>query len=363
MSPFQSTAIMPGIPGRTVKAEIGADPCAATSTIDADSACSPRQSTPAKAGSLLAAARHLATKTLSLLLVITLLATSLATTSGQARFISPDDWDPTLPGVGTNRYAYAGNDPVNKSDPNGHADGGETQYDPWSGTELEKDEAADKNSQGEGQNYSLNSREIQRLTSGDLPPDEEFSNKEWAAGVPKGLYNYGSDVISTLTFGNVDIGHYTPANGSQRFGMETGRELLNAAATGAGVAAAPAGTRLTALPAPPVGTQAAWGSIIYAGAVPANGLTAYRVWGGGAFQQGSWLSPIAPSSSSAARSMLSLPPQNAASFLSEVTIPAGTRIQYGSAAPAFGQAGGGTQIQLLERIPSASFGSGVPLKP
>jgi RHS repeat-associated protein len=36
------------------------------------------------------------------------------------RCISPDDWDPTLPGVGTNRYAYAGNDPVNKSDPNGH---------------------------------------------------------------------------------------------------------------------------------------------------------------------------------------------------------------------------------------------------
>ncbi|WP_378949715.1 RHS repeat-associated core domain-containing protein [Mesorhizobium sp. ANAO-SY3R2] len=37
------------------------------------------------------------------------------------RFISPDDWDPTQPGVGTNRYAYAQNDPVNKSDPNGHS--------------------------------------------------------------------------------------------------------------------------------------------------------------------------------------------------------------------------------------------------
>ncbi|MDX8525883.1 RHS repeat-associated core domain-containing protein [Mesorhizobium sp. MSK_1335] len=36
------------------------------------------------------------------------------------RFISPDDWDPTKAGVGTNRYAYALNDPVNKSDPNGH---------------------------------------------------------------------------------------------------------------------------------------------------------------------------------------------------------------------------------------------------
>lgn len=36
------------------------------------------------------------------------------------RFISPDGFDPTLTGVGTNRYAYSENDPVNKSDPNGH---------------------------------------------------------------------------------------------------------------------------------------------------------------------------------------------------------------------------------------------------
>src|SRR5215208_6264149 len=36
------------------------------------------------------------------------------------RFIQPDTWDPTAPGVGTNRYAYADNDPINKSDANGH---------------------------------------------------------------------------------------------------------------------------------------------------------------------------------------------------------------------------------------------------
>jgi RHS repeat-associated protein len=35
-------------------------------------------------------------------------------------FISPDSWDPMLPGVDVNRYAYAGGDPVNGSDPNGH---------------------------------------------------------------------------------------------------------------------------------------------------------------------------------------------------------------------------------------------------
>ena len=33
------------------------------------------------------------------------------------RFLSPDWWDPTDPAVGTNRYAYANNDPINESDP------------------------------------------------------------------------------------------------------------------------------------------------------------------------------------------------------------------------------------------------------
>jgi RHS repeat-associated protein len=36
------------------------------------------------------------------------------------RFLTPDTWDPMMPGVDVNRYAYAGNDPVNFSDPNGH---------------------------------------------------------------------------------------------------------------------------------------------------------------------------------------------------------------------------------------------------
>jgi RHS repeat-associated protein len=36
-----------------------------------------------------------------------------------ARFISPDTLDPSEPGVGINRYAYADNDPINKSDPSG----------------------------------------------------------------------------------------------------------------------------------------------------------------------------------------------------------------------------------------------------
>jgi Papain fold toxin 1, glutamine deamidase len=38
------------------------------------------------------------------------------------RFLSPDTWDPILAGVDFNRYAYAGNDPINHSDSNGHKD-------------------------------------------------------------------------------------------------------------------------------------------------------------------------------------------------------------------------------------------------
>lgn len=37
-----------------------------------------------------------------------------------AMFIHPDWFDPTNPDVGTNRYAYSHNDPVNITDPNGN---------------------------------------------------------------------------------------------------------------------------------------------------------------------------------------------------------------------------------------------------
>jgi len=60
-------------------------------------------------------------KLMSLLLVACVMAVTFGA-SANARYISPDDWDPTLPGVGTNRYAYSENDPINKSDPNGHND-------------------------------------------------------------------------------------------------------------------------------------------------------------------------------------------------------------------------------------------------
>jgi RHS repeat-associated protein len=45
------------------------------------------------------------------------------------RFLTPDWFDPDQVGVDFNRYAYAGNDPINASDPNGH-----TWKSSWNGT-------------------------------------------------------------------------------------------------------------------------------------------------------------------------------------------------------------------------------------
>ncbi|MBA3782292.1 MAG: hypothetical protein H0X12_10645 [Nocardioides sp.] len=93
-----------------------------------------------------------------------------------------------------------------------------------------------------------------------------------------------------------------------------------------------------------------------------EGEVMYRVYGGGAGKAGSWLTPINPVSSAAARQGLALPAENAALYVSRVTLPGGVRMQVGSAGSAFGRPGGWAQAQLLERIPLSSFGKGVPLQ-
>ena len=54
--------------------------------------------------------------------------------------------------------------------------------------------------------------------------------------------------------------------------------------------------------------------------------------------------------------------ENAAVYVSEVKLPSGVRLQVGQAAPAFGQPGGWTQVQVLERIPGSAFGPGEVLR-
>lgn len=90
-------------------------------------------------------------------------------------------------------------------------------------------------------------------------------------------------------------------------------------------------------------------------------MTFYRAYGGGANRLGAWLSPVQPSSGESVRREMALPPANTAEFYSVVTVPAGTLMKVGVAAPAFDQPGGGRQVQLLELIPAESFSNPIPL--
>ncbi len=74
------------------------------------------------------------------------------------RFTQPDMWFPWLAGVGINRYAYAGNDPVNRSDRNGHSStswtnsSGGTSTGNWSST---NDHSGNGNSGNQAYSYSF----------------------------------------------------------------------------------------------------------------------------------------------------------------------------------------------------------------
>jgi hypothetical protein len=93
----------------------------------------------------------------------------------------------------------------------------------------------------------------------------------------------------------------------------------------------------------------------------ASDTTMYRVWGGGARQVGSWLSPVPPTSAASATESLALPAANTAQFYSKVLVPTGTRYQIGTAAAANGLGGGGVQVQLIDQIPTANFGPAILL--
>ena len=83
----------------------------------------------------------------------------------------------------------------------------------------------------------------------------------------------------------------------------------------------------------------------------------YRVFSENA--QGSFLTATRPGSRAFAQEALALPPGNSATYVQEVLVPAGTRIQRSRALSAFGRRGGGEQFELLEHIPTENFGPGV----
>ena len=125
---------------------------------------------------------------LKFLFVIALLA---AATPASARFLQPDTFDPWAEGVGTNRYAYSGNDPINNSDPNGHS-----TFDDW----FSSQESADISNSQDALNSEVYATEAWQRgddSSDGAQQADRYNERVGASGAVRAF----NDIVEYSTFG------------------------------------------------------------------------------------------------------------------------------------------------------------------
>jgi RHS repeat-associated protein len=104
-------------------------------------------------------------------------------------FTQPDWWEVTHPGVGTNRYAYSGNDPVNWADPKGNCPICAVGLLAWGIVEV-----------------GLTLYDVYDVTTTALDPDATTSQKALSAGglvlgafLPGGGYSSGDNIAGSAS--------------------------------------------------------------------------------------------------------------------------------------------------------------------
>ncbi|MBD0417578.1 RHS repeat-associated core domain-containing protein, partial [Oryzicola mucosus] len=114
------------------------------------------------------------------------------------RFISPDDWDPTLDGVGTNRYAYAQNDPINKSDPNGHQSTSSPSSDDTEAREMERmvNDALQDYAAGD---ISEEEKDAKLTYAHNAMRSESLYNDQFKFAIGSNIQQQYGDAVSRLT--------------------------------------------------------------------------------------------------------------------------------------------------------------------
>jgi RHS repeat-associated protein len=133
------------------------------------------------------------------------------------RFITPDWWDPVLRGVDFNRYAYAGNDPVNASDPTGHCWTCETQDD-WDAYNY--DQAENYYSRAESiRNGTDFTGGLRSYWGADRTFDEYGDDYASRIGKPAAQQGISPEAKSTLAAGGAIVGG---AAGSKFGGVPSG---------------------------------------------------------------------------------------------------------------------------------------------
>ncbi|MBD9623997.1 hypothetical protein IB279_13700 [Ensifer sp. ENS06] len=269
--------------------------------------------------SLMALLRSVLTRLLSILLIATLTMTPLAS-AANARFISPDTLDPTLEGVGTNRYAYAANDPINNSDPNGHL---------WG---------------------AVIGGVIGVLGS-------------WLGGWDRANAPANSADARTRSGTDVAIGMVVGAGGSPAARLVGGafkdtfeKKQVNKQLSETAEAAAASKEWNPTTDAGPLPQDIAetFRSATYTETVTTEPTTLYRVYGGKAGEIGGYWTRTAPKGplQSVVDSALDQHWKNTATNVARIRVPSGTRLFEGVAAPQRGLVGGGNQIYIRNVDPS-----------
>jgi len=271
--------------------------------------------------------------------------------SNLGRFYTPDPGgintaDPKRPGS-WNRYAYVNNDPVNRHDPTGLCDEDEDDFD---------DRCMDNDGSGGGgaDLFAAASSAGTAVSSTFQPICATGYSPDGKGGCDQNLSSSATAVLSTVysnTSGLTQASTWAQAAGASVIGASTG--LLAGSLLGGlpAVTTATAAVGLGGAAAPSILTGDIQSSFNFGASVQPtidnaiDGLT--RVYGSAPGQSGlssNWLSPEPFTSSAESISSLSLPGTNPATSVASATVTRGATIVFGTAAPKFGQPGGGFQI-------------------
>jgi hypothetical protein len=114
---------------------------------------------------------------------------AILASQASAMFIQPDWFDPTAPGVGTNRYAYSHNDPINRLDPEGNSDESALQEVAEHRDEIR--DAAERHGVDEDGLASIVAQERYHGIFGDLKNALALARDKMKAGGPRRNSSYG----------------------------------------------------------------------------------------------------------------------------------------------------------------------------